>query len=250
MTQGIILAAGMGRRMKGQIGNTPKSMLEVGGRPLIERNIGFMLDAGIEHVAVVVGYEAERFAYLPSQYAGAVDLVTNPDYMTTNTVASLWHVRNHLDRETWISMADILPRRNPYAEFREDRSFYLLRPAAAYEKPDWIAELDEAGRIVSVDRYGTKGHAYSGISHWTQEGAIYIRSLLEGLDMSDEQVRGMYWDEVLLPHLAKFEVGAKLLPDNDYLYEFDDVDDIAAFEREQGLPVSRGNTVRGTAAGE
>lgn len=238
MTQGIILAAGMGRRMKGQIGSTPKSMLKVCGKPLIERNIDYMFEAGVERVTVVVGYEKNRFEYLPKHYEGRVELVENPDYEFTNTAVSLWCARDAFCDDAWITMADILLRDNPYLGFPSDRNFYLLRRMAEYKKPDWIANLDSSGRIVSVDMHGTVGHAYNGISHWTREGLRYIRSLMEKKDMSDEKIRLMYWDELLLPHLENFEVNAEIIPSNDYIYEFDDINDIALFEREQGLSVA------------
>ena len=78
MTQGIILAAGMGRRMKGATGGLPKSLMSVNGVPLIERNIGRMLEAGFERVVVVTGYHADAFAYLADKFAGSVSLVGNP----------------------------------------------------------------------------------------------------------------------------------------------------------------------------
>ena len=239
MTQGIILAAGMGRRMKGEIGKTPKSMIRIGGKPLIERNIEYMLEAGLRRIAIVVGYEKSRFTYLPQRYRGKVELVENPEYSSSNTVTSLWCARGYLGEDCWIVMADILPRVNPYKIFRTDGCFYVLRKKAEYSKPDWIAEFDSEGRIVAVDKKGTRGNAYNGISYWSAEGAAYIRSLMQDLDWADSRTRNMYWDELLLPHLAEFEVKAKLLPANDLLYEFDDLQDMEVFEREQGLTLER-----------
>lgn len=239
MTRGIILAAGMGRRMKGGIGKTPKSMIRVGGKPLIERNIEYMLEAGFSGIAIVVGYEKSRFTYLSQKYKGNVFLVENPEYSSSNTVTSLYCAREYLDEDCWIVMADILPRVNPYLIFQADGCFYVLRKEAEYSKPDWMAELDSEGRIVAVDKRGTKGNAYNGISHWSAEGAAYIKSLMQELDWGDPNTRSMYWDEVLLPHLAEFEVKAQFLPTNDLLYEFDDLQDIETFEREQGLTLER-----------
>ncbi len=55
----IILAAGMGTRLESVSGGIPKCMVEVGGRPLIDRMIERIGQAGIEDLIVVTGYKHE-----------------------------------------------------------------------------------------------------------------------------------------------------------------------------------------------
>lgn len=238
MTQGIILAAGMGRRMRGQIGDTPKSLLRIAGKPLIEHNIDYMFEAGFDRVIVVVGYRKERFAYLPERYDGRVVLVENPDFASSNTVTSLRCANGYFDRDSYITTADIIARCNPYTRHNGDYCFYLLRAAAQYDKPDWIATLGEGSRIVSVDTRATEGHAYTGISHWTVDGLSYIDALMDSLDWTDEDVLRRYWDELLIDRLDEFDLRAQVIESNDMLYEFDDMSDIELFEREQGGTVA------------
>jgi CTP:molybdopterin cytidylyltransferase MocA len=52
---GLLLAAGAGRRMGG-----PKALVELDGRPLVQRGIGLLADGGCDPVLVVVGASAER----------------------------------------------------------------------------------------------------------------------------------------------------------------------------------------------
>lgn len=54
-TSAVVLAAGKGTRMKTE---TPKVLHEVGGRPMLERVISSLENAGIEDIIVVVGYKA------------------------------------------------------------------------------------------------------------------------------------------------------------------------------------------------
>ncbi len=238
MTQGIILAAGLGRRMKGATGGLPKSLMRVGGKSLIERNIGYMVEAGFDRVVVVTGYKAEEFAFLSEAFKGVVELVYNPRFDVSNTVSSLHAARGYLDCETYITTADIYLASNPYLKYRDGKCFYLLRGERGYEKPDWIAELDGDGRFLSVDLRGTYGHAYTGISHWTDEGCAYLRGKLEAVDLADEAQANQYWDELVLPDLAEFNLRSMILESQDEVYEFDDMGDIEAFEAEQGMGVS------------
>ena len=237
MTQGIILAAGMGRRMKGATGGLPKSLMSVRGVPLIERNIGCMLDAGFERVVVVTGYRADAFAYLPKKFGGTVALAYNPLFGTSNTISSLHSVRGMLDRESYITTADIFLASNPYLKYRGDGCFYVLRGERAYEKAEWIAELDGEGRFLSVDKDGHFGHAYTGISHWSADGCAYLRGKLDSVDLGDPKQAGRYWDEIALPDLAEFDLRSMILESEDEIYEFDDMGDIEAFEAEEGLDI-------------
>ena len=52
----VLLAAGSGSRM----GQRPKSLLELGGVPLIRRQLIALSGAGMDEVVVVLGHYAER----------------------------------------------------------------------------------------------------------------------------------------------------------------------------------------------
>ena len=56
--KGIILAAGMGTRLRPLTLNTPKSLIEIKGETLIERQIRFLREKGVEEIVVVTGYLA------------------------------------------------------------------------------------------------------------------------------------------------------------------------------------------------
>ena len=55
---GIVLAAGRGVRM----GGTPKQLLPLGGRPLLQHVLDAAADAGVEGLVVVLGHAADRIA--------------------------------------------------------------------------------------------------------------------------------------------------------------------------------------------
>ena len=50
MKQSIILAAGLGSRLREITKVTPKSLIEINEQPILERNIEFMIEAGIEKI--------------------------------------------------------------------------------------------------------------------------------------------------------------------------------------------------------
>jgi len=79
----LILAAGRGSRM-GQLGDDrPKCLIELAGKPLIERQIAALLRGGVEEIGVVRGYRAEMINYRNVSY------FANQRWAETNMVMSL-----------------------------------------------------------------------------------------------------------------------------------------------------------------
>lgn len=233
MKQGIILAAGLGRRLHEITQYTPKSLIRINDKPVIERNIEWMLEAGIERIVLVTGYMKDRFAYLKEKYSN-LHIVYNAEFMTSNTVSSLNAVKTYLTEESYITTADIYITKNVYNKYNEARSFYLLRPETVAEKIDWIATVNDQMRIVAVDKKGRSGHTYSGISHWMPDELAVLRELLEQVDWKDVLQRNQYWDELLLPYLQSVRVEARILENDAEIYEFDDMGDIELLmERER-----------------
>lgn len=54
----ILLAAGMGNRLRPLTLETPKSLIEVNGKPLLERQVEYLKEKGVEDIIVVIGYLA------------------------------------------------------------------------------------------------------------------------------------------------------------------------------------------------
>ncbi|OIQ87827.1 nicotine blue oxidoreductase [mine drainage metagenome] len=69
----VLLAAGPGSRM----GHRPKSLLELGGIPLIRRQIIALSGAGVDELVVVLGHHAQRIAPVVQEFP--VTVVYNPE---------------------------------------------------------------------------------------------------------------------------------------------------------------------------
>ncbi|MFR6258106.1 MAG: NTP transferase domain-containing protein, partial [Anaerovoracaceae bacterium] len=58
--QAIILAAGMGKRLKNLTQNNTKCMVEVNGVTLIDRMLHQIEKCNVSRIVIVVGYEGEK----------------------------------------------------------------------------------------------------------------------------------------------------------------------------------------------
>ena len=81
----ILLCAGSGVRVAEITKGKPKSYLQVGNETLIERQLRLLRAAGVEHITLVVGFEAKVFR----DSFPECNFVENPDYRSTNTAYSL-----------------------------------------------------------------------------------------------------------------------------------------------------------------
>ena len=88
--KGIILAAGDGGRLGVLTQRYPKALLDAGGRPLIGYPLAAQAAAGIQEIAIVVGYLGERVREVlgdGSQFGVGLSYIRNDDYLGGNAVS-------------------------------------------------------------------------------------------------------------------------------------------------------------------
>jgi choline kinase len=109
----ILLAAGIGKRLRPFTDHSPKCLIEIGGRPLLERYLEALGAAGITETAIVVGYRKEKIIERFGERAGTVSIryVENPDYRL-GSLLSLRAARPQFTDDLLIMDADVLfPKR-------------------------------------------------------------------------------------------------------------------------------------------
>ena len=89
---GVILAAGMAKRLRPLTDTKPKCLLEVGGKTLLQRTVDAMQQAGITEFVVVTGYRGEMIRdFLTSHFSILnFQFIHNADYEHNNNIYSLW----------------------------------------------------------------------------------------------------------------------------------------------------------------
>ena len=102
--QAIILAAGMGRRLKELTQNNTKCMVKVSGVTLIDRMLHQIENQHLSRIVIVVGYEGQKLI----DYIGALNIqtpivyVNNPIYDKTNNIYSLALAKDWLVKDDTI----------------------------------------------------------------------------------------------------------------------------------------------------
>ena len=100
----ILLAAGVGSRISRAI-DMPKSILQVGGRPMIVRTVELLQKHGFD-VSIVIGFKGDDIRKALEGYD--VTFYQNPFYRVTNSLGSFWFARESMvEEDTFIMNADV-----------------------------------------------------------------------------------------------------------------------------------------------
>jgi len=106
----VFIAAGFGSRMVPVTLNTPKPLVRVNGKRIIDGLLDAVIAAGIEDIVIVRGYLAEQFDQLLYKYP-MIRFLENPAYNEANNISSAMCAR-YLLENAYVFEADLVLR-NP-----------------------------------------------------------------------------------------------------------------------------------------
>ncbi|MEE9182774.1 MAG: phosphocholine cytidylyltransferase family protein [candidate division NC10 bacterium] len=105
----LVLAAGQAIRLRPFTEETPKCLLEMGGKPILAHLLDALAGQGIEDAVVVTGYLGEQIRTFARELSVPVTVVENPRYAETNNLTSVWVAREALLGSAFVILyADIL----------------------------------------------------------------------------------------------------------------------------------------------
>lgn len=147
LVDALILAAGRGSRLGG--GNTPKCLVEVGGRPLLSHQLKVLRDAGVGRVTLVVGHCHELVRSVVDE---DVEIVHNERYAETNSLYSFSLARGPVWGELLVLNCDALFPRQVL-----DRLFEAPKSALAFDsgsggKAEHMKVSVRGGQLVQMSK--------------------------------------------------------------------------------------------------
>lgn len=109
--QAVILAAGLGKRLRPLTEQLPKGLIEIEGKSLLEYTLNTLKDNGIKKVTVVVGFLSQQIQRKIGQdYAGLdIEYILNNRYLETGSMYSLSQIKDRIrDEDIILLESDLL----------------------------------------------------------------------------------------------------------------------------------------------
>lgn len=214
----IILAAGLGSRLRPITNKTPKSLIMVKNKPLIETQIEYLQEIGIVDITVVTGYLSESFDYLSTKYN--VDLIYNEEYSSFNNIYTMSLVIDLLPN-SYVIDADVFMTNN-FLVKKPQQSLYFS--GMKNSVGEWELFFNDDDIITDIKYSNGDSYILSGISFWSGKDALIIKEALQRTIKETSSWEDLYWDDIVKNNLSKLNIKLKRIESNDW-YEIDSISD-------------------------
>ena len=233
----VIVAAGIGQRMRPVTLTTPKPLISVNGTRMIDSVIAALHANGITEIYAVVGWLKEAFASLPEQYPG-LTLIENPYYDSCNNISSLYMAREHLEDVVILDADQIIYNPGILSPDFERSGYNAIWTDG--ETREWLMQVED-GVVRSCSRTGGRGGwQLFSISRWSAEDGRRLRRHLE-IEFEEKQNRQIYWDDVpMFCYPEEYRLGIRPMRREDVI-EIDSLEELAAIDPSYRT-LSGGNT--------
>jgi len=190
----VVFAAGFGSRLVPITLNTPKPLVRVKGKRIIDSLLDALLAAEIEEIYLVRGYLGEQFDQLLYKYPN-IKFIENPAYNEANNISSAMCAR-YLLQGAYLCEADLLLYNPDVITKYQYQSNYLGVPVDVTD--DWCF-MCKGDIITKLSIGGKNCYHMFGISYWDdKDGAKLAGHIEEVYNAPGGHER--YWDQVALEY--------------------------------------------------
>ena len=196
-TTALIIAAGLGSRLKNHTENTPKCMLDFGGKTLLERQLSSYRKSGIDNISLVRGYKKKKINYKNIRY------FDNDDYENNNILNSIFYAEKIINGNVIISYSDILFESNVVKRLLESdhdisvvvdidwRGYYVGRKDHPISEAENVI-FNSNNQVLKIGKIGTQKEEvhgeFIGMIKLTDHGAEIFKE-------NFHRLKKLYWNK-------------------------------------------------------
>ena len=187
----VFLAAGFGSRLLPVTLNTPKPLVRVKGKRIIDGLLDEVISLGVEEIYIVRGYLGEQFDQLLAKYP-IIQFLENPIYNETNNISSAMCAR-YLLSNCYVFEADLILRPGLLLRYHYTSTFL---GTYGERVDDWCFKVKD-GFITDELLGGYDAWRNCGVSYWNDvDGKRLSVHLKEAYEAPGG--KELFWEQVPL----------------------------------------------------
>ena len=187
----VIMAAGLGSRLRPLTLKRPKPLITVNGKRIIDTIIDALYAHEINEIYVIRGYLGEQFDELHEKYPD-LKMLNNYSYSEGNNILSA-HLAGNLLAGAYVMPADIYIR-DPSVFSKYQYTSNVLGYSVDRTE-DWCIETDADGRIIRLSPGGEAVYKDTGIFYWDAvQGEQLAKDIMKVC--SNKEGWSRYWSNV------------------------------------------------------
>jgi len=198
--KGLILAAGMGTRLRPMTDSKPKCLVEVNCKPIIFKQIENLVENNIDDITIVAGYKHDVLQSKIREKFPFVKVIVNDKYETTNNMYSAYMAHeNFSDKEFLLMNGDVFYDKLVITELKKniyvnsivvEKNNYIDENMKVTVKDNRIQKISK--QISQEDAYGVSIDVYK----FSKEGGrIFFNQIIDYVENKQEKNQ---WTEVAL----------------------------------------------------
>lgn len=211
----IILAAGVGSRIKKFSLNHHKSLIKIGDRSLLTRMVNYLIDINIKDILIVTGYKSEQ---IKNEIKTKAKYIYFPGYRKSNNLQTLLHVKKEIKGSFICLFSDIFFDKKILINLKKstkqiclaiDTSKVLKNTMRIKKKDNKLTDIgsqinvaDGDGNFIGIAKFSKKGaeNLKKSLSFYKNNHTDYytfaLRRLIKKKTISYLDIKPLYWAEI------------------------------------------------------
>lgn len=150
----VILAAGMGNRLKQYSLHKPKAFIRIGKETLVERSINILAQNGVEEIIIGTGFRSEYFALLGNKcHEAKVKRLRIPDYADTGSMFTLYSLRSEITGPFLLLESDLLYEELAIKAIQDDaRENVILASSFTNAGDEVFIETNDQNQLINLSK--------------------------------------------------------------------------------------------------
>ena len=220
----IILAAGLGSRLKELTKNKHKALFAINGIPNIERTIIFLNEIGVKEIHIVTGYLSEQFDYLREKFD--INIIQNDKYKEQNNLSSFSLALPYFG-DSFVIDGDVVLIKNILQVPTSSVYFTTIRQNS--DKKEWVIKAIN-NKVIGIEICNKQAPSLLGISFFTSKDANIIKNHIKSLPNNIFLDPKKYYDNAILEVINDIDMSFINI-ENNLVVEIDDINDIKELDK-------------------